>query len=214
MEIIWRGHAFFEILTKTKKIAIDPFSEKIGLKAPKIKTDILLITHDHYDHNEKKVVSGDYFLIDKPGEYEIGGIFIYGIESFHDDKEGKERGKNTIYVIEAEGLRICHMGDFGQKELTERQKEKLLSLDILMIPIGGVYTIGPKEAVKIINEIEPKIVIPMHYFVEGLKINLAKVDEFLKAFGEKKITPLESFKIKKGEVLPETTKIVLLESKK
>jgi len=214
MEIIWRGHAFFEIFTKTKKIAIDPFSEKIGLKAPKIKTDILLITHDHYDHNEKKIVTGDYFLIDKPGEYEIGGIFILGIESFHDNNQGKERGKNTMYLIEAEGLRICHMGDFGQKELTQQQKEKILPLDILMIPVGGIYTIGPKEAVEIINEIEPKIVIPMHYFIEGLKIKLAKVDDFLKIFGEKRINPIESLKIKKGEILPESTKIVLLEIKK
>jgi len=214
MEIIWRGHAFFEIFTKTKKIAIDPFSEKIGLKAPKIKTDILLITHDHYDHNEKKIVTRDYFLIDKPGEYEIGGIFILGIESFHDNNQGKERGKNTMYLIEAEGLRICHMGDFGQKELTQQQKEKILPLDILMIPVGGTYTIGPKEAVEIINEIEPKIVIPMHYFVEGLQIKLAKVDDFLKIFGEKKINPIESLKIKKGEILPENTKIVLLEIKK
>ncbi len=214
MEIIWRGHAFFEILTKAKKIAIDPFSEKIGLKAPKIKTDILLITHDHYDHNEKKIISGDYFLINCAGEYEIGGIFIYGIESFHDNSEGKERGKNIMYVIEAEGLRICHMGDFGQKELTQQQKEKLLPIHILMIPVGGVYTIGPKEAVQIINEIEPKIVIPMHCFVEGLNIKLERVDQFLKAFGEKRISPIESLKIKKGELLPETTKVVLLEIKK
>jgi L-ascorbate metabolism protein UlaG (beta-lactamase superfamily) len=214
MEIIWHGHAFFEILTKTKKIAIDPFSEKIGLKTPRIKTDILLITHDHYDHNERKTISGDYFIIDTPGEYEVGGIFIYGVESFHDTNEGKERGKNTIYVIEAEDFRICHMGDFGQKNLTQQQKEKILPVDILMIPVGGVYTIGAKEAIQIINEIEPKVVIPMHYFVEGLNIKLAKVDEFLKAFGEKRIVPIESLKIKKGEVLPETTKVVLLEIKK
>jgi len=214
MEIIWRGHAFFEIVTKTKKIAVDPFSEKIGLKGPKIKTDILLITHNHYDHNEKRIVSGNYFLIEGPGEYEVGGIFIYGIESFHDNVQGKERGKNTIYLIETENLRICHMGDFGQKELTQQQKEKLLPVDILMIPVGGTYTIEPKEAVQIINEIEPKFVIPMHYFVEGLKIKLAKVDEFLKAFGEKKIAPVESLKIKRKEELPETTKVLLLEIKK
>jgi len=214
MEIIWRGHAFFEILTKTKKIAIDPFSAKIGFKPPKIKTDILLITHPHYDHNEKDTVSGDYFLIENPGEYEIGGIFIYGIESFHDENQGKERGKNIIYLIEAEDLRICHMGDFGQKELNFQEKEKLLPVDILMLPVGGNYTIGPKEAVQIIKEIEPKIVIPMHYYVEGLQIKLAKVDEFLKIFGEKKVAPIESLKIKKGDILPETTKVVLLEIKK
>ena len=210
MEIIWHGHSFFEIQSKKTKIVIDPFSEKIGLLPPKVKADILLISHNHYDHNNKKTISGDYFLIEGPGEYEVKGIFIEGIESFHDEKGGKERGKNTIYKIEIEGFKICHFGDFGQKELTEEQKEKLEDLDILMVPVGGIYTISAKEAVKIVQELEPKIVIPMHYFLPKLKIKLDKVDKFLNLMGIKKIKPIEKLKLKKGERLPQETKVLLL----
>jgi len=210
MEIIWHGHSFFQILTKRVKIAIDPFDPKIGLKLKKVKADILLISHSHYDHNFKKAILGDYFLIEGPGEYEVKGIFIEGIDSFHDDKGGKERGKNTIYKLEIEGFKICHFGDFGQKELTEEQKEKLEDLDILMLPVGGIYTISAKEAVKIVRELEPKIVIPMHYFLPKLKIKLDKVDKFLNLMGIKKIKPIEKLKLKKGERLSQETKVLIL----
>jgi L-ascorbate metabolism protein UlaG (beta-lactamase superfamily) len=210
MEIIWHGHSFFEIQSKKIKIAIDPFDEKIGLLPPKIKADILLISHNHYDHNNKKIISGDYFLIEGPGEYEIKGIFIEGVESFHDEKGGKERGKNTIYKIETEGFKICHLGDFGQKELTNGQKEKLENLDILMIPVGGIFTISAKEAIKIVQELEPKIVIPMHYLLPKLKIKLDPPEKFLKLMGIKALKPLEKLKLKKGEKLSEETKVILL----
>ncbi len=210
MEIIWHGHSFFEIQSKKIKIAIDPFSEKIGLLPPKVKADILLISHNHYDHNNKKTISGDYFLIEGPGEYEVKGIFIEGIESFHDEKGGKERGKNTIYKIEIEGFKICHFGDFGQKELTNGQKEKLENLDVLMIPVGGIFTISAQEAMKIVRELEPKIVIPMHYFLLGLKIKLDPPEKFLKLMGVKSLKPLEKLKLKKGEKLSEETKVILL----
>jgi len=125
MEIIWHGHSFFEIKSRENKnqlkIAIDPFSEEIGLKVPKVEADILLISHDHYDHNNKDAISGNYFLVDSPGEYEVKGVFVKAIKSFHDKVEGKERGENLIFLIETEDLRVCHMGDFGQKELEEKQ---------------------------------------------------------------------------------------------
>jgi len=210
MEIIWHGHSFFEILTKKVKIAIDPFDEKIGLSLKKVKADILLISHSHPDHNNKEAILGDYFLIEGSGEYEVKGIYIEGIESFHDEKKGKERGKNTIYKIEVENFKICHFGDYGQKELTQEQKEKLEEVEILMLPVGGVYTISAKEAFKIVQEIEPKIVIPMHYYLPHLKIKLEKVDHFLKMMGIKTLKPLEKLVLKKGGKLPEETKVVLL----
>jgi len=213
MEIIWHGHSFFEIQSKKAKIAIDPFDEKIGILPKKVKADILLISHDHYDHNNKKIILGDYFLIDGPGEYEVKGVFIEGIDSFHDDKGGKERGKNTIYKIEIEGFKICHFGDFGQKELSENQKEKLEDLDVLMIPVGGVYTISAKEAVKIVQELEPKLVIPMHYFLPKLKIKIDSVESFLKLMGIKKLKPVEKLVLKKGEKLEGETKVLVLEPK-
>jgi len=152
MEIIWHGHSFFEIKSKENKnqikTAIDPFSPEIGLKPPRVEADILLISHDHSDHNYKSIISGNYFLIDIPGEYEIKGVFVKAIKSFHDKSEGKERGENLIFVIETEDLRVCHLGDFGQKELNEKQMEEIGGIDILLIPVGGVYTIGAKGSIE------------------------------------------------------------------
>jgi L-ascorbate metabolism protein UlaG (beta-lactamase superfamily) len=217
MEIIWHGHSFFEIKSKENKnqvkIAIDPFSEEIGLKVPKVEADILLISHNHYDHNNKGAITGNYFLIDGPGEYEVKGVFVKAIKSFHDSSEGKERGENLIFKIESEDLKVCHLGDFGQKELSERQLEEIGGVDVLMIPVGGVYTISAKEAIKILEQLEPKITIPMHYSLPKLKIKLDSVDKFLKSLGIKSLTPEKKLSIKKEDLSPEEAKIVLLEPK-
>lgn len=210
MEILWHGHSFFEIYTRPYRIVIDPFDERVGLKIPRIQADILLITHDHFDHNNKKAIMGDYFLIDGPGEYEIKGITIEGFESDHDPNGGKERGKNTIYVLEVEGFRIAHLGDLGQKELTEDQEEKLSNLDIVFVPVGGVYTIDGKEAGRIIQEIEPKIAVPMHYAIPNLKIKLHGVEEFLRVLGIKSPEKMDTLKLKKNEKLDEETRVILL----
>jgi L-ascorbate metabolism protein UlaG (beta-lactamase superfamily) len=217
MEIIWHGHSFFEIKSKENKnqitVAIDPFSEEIGLKVPKTEADILLISHNHYDHNNKSAISGNYFLIDNQGEYEIKGVFVKAIKSFHDKNEGKERGENLIFTIETEDLKVCHLGDFGQKELTEKQIEEIGEVDILMIPVGGVYTISAKEAVKVLEQLEPKIVIPMHYSLPKLKIKLDSVDKFLKSLGIKSLPTEKKLSIKKDDLSPEESKIILLEPK-
>lgn len=189
---------------------IDPFSEELGLKEPKLAADILLITHDHKDHNNKKSVSGNPFLITGPGEYEVKETFIHGTSSFHDQKEGKERGVNTIYTIETEGMRLCHLGDLGQKELTPEQIERIGDIDILMIPVGGNYTIGSEEATKIISQIEPRIVIPMHYELPKLKVKLEGVENFLKAMGVKSLEPQPKFLVKKKDLPEEETRVVLL----
>lgn len=217
MQIIWRGHAFFQIITNRGKeeklsIAIDPFSEEIGLRVPSVQANILLISHDHYDHNNIKAIKGNPFLIQGPGEYEIQGIFIQGIAAYHDKTQGKERGRLTIYTMEAEGIRLCHLGDFGQKELSSEQVEKIGDCDILMIPVGGVYTISGQEAPKIISQIEPRIVIPMHYQLPKLKLKskLESLDKFLKAMGQKGIAPQPKLTLKKKDLPEEGTKIIVL----
>lgn len=215
MNIIWHGQSCFEIIAAPAKnsqvkIVIDPFSEEIGLRVPKLEADVLLISHSHYDHNNIKAVLANPFLISSPGEYEIKNVYIQGIASFHDNSQGRERGVNTIYTIEAEDLRLCHLGDLGQKELTEEQLEKIGEVDILMIPVGGIYTISAKEAIKIMSQIEPKITIPMHYQIPKLKLKLDDCDKFLKSLGIKKLEPLAKFSIKKKEISPEEAKIVVL----
>jgi len=215
MQISWHGHSCFQIISSPIKggkiqILIDPFNEKIGLKPPSLEADILLISHDHHNHNNKKAVKGSPFLIDGPGEYEIKGIFVRGILAFHDNLQGRERGEITIFTIESEGIKICHLGDLGQKELTEEQLNQIGNVDILMIPIGGIYTISAKEAQKIISQIEPKISIPMHYLIPKLKIKLESLDKFLKMMGQKSIEPQNKFSIKKKDILAEKMKIIIL----
>ena len=215
MNIFWHGQSLFEIITTPQKnsqlkIVIDPFSEEIGLKLPKLEADLLLISHSHHDHNNIKAVEGTPFLIEGPGEYEIKKVFIQGIPSWHDEKEGRERGENTIYTIDAEEIRLCHLGDFGQKELTEEQLEKIGEIDILMIPVGGVYTISAREALKVMSQIEPRITIPMHYQIPKLKVKLEGLDKFLKTMGIKKLDPLPRLSIKKKDISPEEAKIIVL----
>src|SRR3989344_4952122 len=195
------GQSCFEISVSNGKdhsavIVIDPFDEKIGLKAPNLSADILLVTHGHSDHNNIKAVKGSPFLIENPGEYEVRGGFVQGIDSFHDDKEGKERGKNTIYTIEAEDMRFCHLGDFGQKQLTDEQLEQIGKVDILMIPVGGTHTIDGHEAAKVIGQIEPKIAVPMHYSLPKLNIELDSVEKFLKAMGKNATVPQDKLVVK------------------
>lgn len=215
MQIIWKGQSCFQIITSQEKnnqvlIVIDPFDESLGFRVPKLEANILLITHDHRDHNNIKTVSGGPFLITGPGEYEIKGVFIQGIPAFHDSDSGKNRGEITIYTIETEDIRICHLGDLGQKELTEDQVDKIGVVDILMIPVGGNFTISSKEAVKIISQIEPKFVIPMHYHLPKIKIKLDGVDKFLKVVGAKSPEILNKLTIKKKDIPEEGMKVIVL----
>ncbi len=168
MEIIYLGHSSFCIKTKTSSIVTDPFDpQMVGFRFPKTEAQIVTISHPHDDHNKSGLVEGNPKVITGPGEYEINGISMIGIPSFHDKKNGAERGKNTIFVFEIEGIRIAHLGDLGH-ELTEATVEDMGEIDVLMIPVGGVYTLDNKEAVEEVRSIEPKIIIPMHYKVPGI----------------------------------------------
>jgi len=214
-KITWAGQSCFQISVSNSKdhsvqIVIDPFDEKIGLKEPRFSADILLITHDHFNHNNKKSIKGEPFLIEGPGEYEVKNVFIKGIPAFHDNLQGKERGRITIYSIEAEGIKFCHLGDLGQLQLTDEQLEEVGSIDVLMIPIGGGSTISSQEASKIISQIEPKIVIPMHYQLPSLKLKLEDVKKFLKVIGKNSIIPQEKFQIKQSALPKEGMEVVIL----
>ncbi len=207
MNIVWYGQSCFKITAQGQKkskqwtsLVVDPFDERTGLKLPKMEANILLITHDHFDHSNRNAFKKEPFTIDSPGEYELNDIFIKGIHSFHDNSEGSERGANTIYVIEGEGMRVCHMGDFGQEELTSKQLESIGEVDILMVPVGGVYTIDGKGATKVISQIEPRVVIPMHYKVEGLNIEIEDLEQFLKAIGEKGVSREEKLAIQEKDL--------------
>lgn len=220
MTITWFGHSCFRIESKEGlstgsgqvSILIDPFSKDIGLKPPRIKDDLVLITHNHYDHNN--IEGADLqttMVIDGPGEYERKGIYVKGIFSYHDKTRGQERGLNTIYVIKAEDITVCHMGDFGQDKFEEHQLDDIGDIDILMLPVGGKYTIDYKEAVDMVSQIEPKVIIPMHYKINDLKVDIDGSDKFVKELG---LTPekVDKYKIAKKNLPVEEMKLVLFEA--
>ena len=216
MKIAWYGHSCFKFTVKSTNgdkiiIITDPFTKDYGLTPPRGGADIVLISHDHNDHNNVKAISGEPFVVDGPGEYDVKRVFIKGIYSFHDTSQGAERGINTIYVIEAEDMKICHLGDLGEKELSSNQLDKIGDVDILMIPVGGIYTINGNEAVKIINQIEPKIVIPMHYKVPKLTLKLNSLDKFLEEIGEKGET-VEELSIQKKDLIEEKMRVVVMKT--
>lgn len=215
MHIFWKGQSCFHIISSSGKeekisIVIDPYGDSLGLRVPNLEAQILLLTHDHFDHNNKKAVKGNPFVVSGPGEYEIKNVFIKGVDSWHDDVQGQKRGHNTIYTLETENITLCHMGDFGQKELTEEQLDAIGEVDILMVPVGGVYTIDAKGAAAVISQIEPKIIIPMHYQLEKLKVKLDGLDKFLRAMGRKSIEPQPKLLVKKKDLEEEETKIIVL----
>jgi len=214
MVITWYGQACFKIQSGELVIAIDPFQKEIGLTPPRFRADIVLSSHRHYDHNNVEALSGDPFVITGPGEYETKGVSVRGINTFHDTTGGKERGTNTAYVITTEGISIAHLGDFGEDALRPEILDALGGNDILMIPVGGVYTIDGKTAARFVKQLEPRVVIPMHYAMPGLKVKLDGPESFLKEMAARGGEKLEKLTIKKKELTElaekEVTQVILL----
>jgi len=216
MEVIYLGHSSFKFRGKSVTVVTDPYDpEYVGLKYPKTEADIVTVSHNHPDHNFISIVGGGPFVISQPGEYEIKDVSIFGFYSYHDDKQGAERGKNIIYLIEVDGFRICHLGDLGER-LSSELIEEIGTADILCIPVGGKVTLGTNEAVELTAQIEPSIVLPMHFNLPGInqKIfgDLNPVDEFLSKMEVEDKTVLDKLSISKDK-LPEETKVVILERK-
>ena len=217
MDITYLGHSSFKIKTKTATVITDPFDPKmVGLKYSGVEGDIVTVSHAHGDHNAADKVAGAKKVFEGPGEYEVMGVSLIGYPSFHDSKKGEERGKNTIFVIEAEGLRIAHLGDLGHV-LSDDLVNELGSIDILMIPVGGVFTIGPKDAVEIVGKIDPYFIIPMHYAVPGLNpetfAGIGAVEPFLKEIGMT-VENLPKLTLKREDILDDqSNKVVVLEKK-
>jgi L-ascorbate metabolism protein UlaG (beta-lactamase superfamily) len=208
-EIKWFGHGCFRVRGREATIVLDPVGKSTGYMLPKQKADIVTISHPHPGHNAVGQVQEGYFLIDGPGEYEVSDVFVTGIRTFHDAKGGKERGYNTVYLLELEDLRICHLGDLGHA-LTESQVEGLNDVDVLLVPVGGGNALDAQGANEVIGQIEPRIVIPMHYRTNSGDPGLNDLAQFCKALGVEDPVAQEKVNIRKGD-LPETVKVVILE---
>lgn len=208
MDIIFFGQSSFKLKGKTTTVITDPYESTSG-KFPKSEADVVTLS----SKNIKKTVEpigGEPLILNGPGEYEVKEVKIVGVDSFADNKEGEERGKNIIYAITVDGLHICHLGNLGQDQLSTEQMEAIGAVDILLIPTGGVDTIDASVAAKISAELEPKIVIPMHYDGGGNE-QLDPVDKFIKEMGAEKTDPQPKFSIKKDR-LPQELSVVFLES--
>jgi L-ascorbate metabolism protein UlaG (beta-lactamase superfamily) len=217
MDITYLGHSSFKIRTKTASIITDPFDpQMVGLKFPANEADIVTISHAHRDHNALEKISGVKKVIEGPGEYEVQGVSIIGYPSFHDTKRGAERGKNIIYVFEADDLRLAHLGDLGHP-LSDDLVNQMGSIDILMVPVGGFYTIGLKEATEVTSKIDPYFVLPMHYKVLGMNPQafdkLEPIEPFLKEIGMT-VENLPKFSIKREDILEDQgSKVIVLNTK-
>ena len=217
MEITYLGHACFKLKNKKVTVIIDPYDKEVGLNLGKQMADIVVSTHAHKDHSSVERIEGiklgeQPMVIDKPGEYEAKGVSFFVIEAFHDDKKGEERGKNLVVVILMDGVSICHVGDLGS-QLDEEQINRIGEIDILMCPVGGHYTVDAKGAIGVMNSLEPKIFIPMHYRTDSHNQErfgqLAKLDNFNNVYG---IAPSPVKKLEVGkDRLPVETEIVVFE---
>lgn len=179
LQIRWHGHACFEV-TNDVTLVTDPHDGKsIGIPAPSVAGDIVLVSHDHYDHNSvKSVESDDSKVVTDTRKRRINNVEIKGIPSFHDEAEGAKRGENIMFHFTVDGIQFCHLGDLGH-DLDEASLEQIGTVDILFIPIGGTFTIDADGAWEIIKKIQPKIIIPMHYKIGGLSLPIADIDPFL-----------------------------------
>ena len=210
MEITWLGHSCFRLRSREAVVVTDPCSPTTGHSIGKLTADIVTISHDHPGHSYLKAVTGKPVVIVAPGEYEIGGVFIAGIPTYHEEKKDPQRSKNTAYMIEMDNIRLCHLGDLGHVP-TQTQVEALSDVDVLLVPVGGLHTIDAPKATEVISLIEPRIVIPMHHRTKGSWMPLAKADKFIK--GKPRVKRLNTNRVN-IKALPKETTIMELKPRK
>lgn len=186
MRIVWHGHSCFEIEGRST-IVVDPHDGKsLGIKAPVARADIVLITHEHFDHNCARVIRGDFATIKDPGKRELKGVRVLGIPAFHDSSEGEKRGKVTIFKFEMDGFTFCHCGDLGH-DISDQQVQTLGEVDFLFVPVGGVFTLDGEGARRLVERVRPRVAIPMHFRYGGLSLSIQTADAFLEGLPEGRV---------------------------
>ncbi len=210
-EISWLGHSCFRVRAREATLVTDPYNRKLGFDFGNPRADIVTVSRPGEKYSFLEAVKGEPKVLSGPGEYEVNGVFITGIGTYADDKQGKVRGKNTVYIFEVEGMVICHLGAIGHVPTAE-QREQMSNIDVLLIPVGSNPTINASQASDVISTIEPHIVIPMHYRTDILDPDLDGLEKFAKEMGISDITAQERLNLKPSD-LPEGTKVVILDYK-
>ncbi len=208
MEITWFGLSCFRIRSRTATIVTDPYDKSVGLNLPRLKADIVTVSHDAPGHNAAHAVKGDPHILSGPGEYEISGVFITGLDIRPENKRKRER-RNTVFLFELEDLRVCHLGDLQHVPSQAEVEEALGEVDVLFVPVGGGEALNAAQAAEVVSLLEPRIVIPMHYRVPGLALKLDPVQKFLKEMGSEKAPTLDAMKLSRAD-LPEETQVIVL----
>ena len=184
MKLQWLGHSCFKIMLDNGRVLVtDPYDDTVGYPPLRVKADLVLSSHGHFDHNCFAAVEGDFEIVDKPGACERFGARITGVHSWHDDAQGAKRGPNVIFSIEADGLKLVHLGDLGHQPDTPEQAAVVGGADVLLIPIGGTYTITTPEAVELIGHFRPRCAIAMHFKNRYCGFPITGCDEFVRLTG-------------------------------
>jgi L-ascorbate metabolism protein UlaG (beta-lactamase superfamily) len=209
MDITWLGHSCFRLRGSHATVITDPYSPGLGYSLGKPTARIVTVSHQHPGHCYVQGVGGQPKEVSRPGEYEISGVLIIGIATFHDGERGRKRGKNTVYLMEIDEISVCHLGDLGHV-LTNEQVEEIGNVDVLLLPVGGVSTINAPMAAEVVRQLEPKAVIPMHYKTQALSWELEPVERFLKEIGAKQVNSQPKLSITKSN-LPDSSQVFLLD---
>lgn len=212
MEITWYGHSCFRLTERgMASVVCDPFDHRaVGFESLKLKADIVTISHDVPGHNYVNAVKGDYYLIRGPGEYEIGGVFITGVQTNGHTRKTENEPRNTLYVIDYNGITVAHLGAINRVP-TQTEVEALGPVKIALVPVGGGSGLNASKAAEVISLLEPNIVIPMHYAAPSCTIKLEPIQKFLKEMGLSDVQPEASIKVTNPNSLPEETKVVVLD---
>lgn len=210
MQIKFHGHSCFSIKEGDSTIVTDPYDESTGLKSPNINAKVVTVSYNHPHHSNSKAISGEPKVFDWPGEYETSGIHIKGVTSFHNPKEDNEQKENTIFKIDLNGINLCHLGSLGTK-LTPEQLEKIGDVDILFVPVGGKESIDAKKAKEVIEQIEPRLIIPMAYNTEGSKCGFDELGLFLSQMGAEGAESTDTFVLKRSELPEDASKVVVIQ---
>jgi L-ascorbate metabolism protein UlaG (beta-lactamase superfamily) len=208
VDLTWMGHGCFRLRGRSAAVVTDPYPPSLGPRLPKLEADLVTISHAHDNHSYTQAVAKDPYVVTGPGEYEVAGVIVTGLPTFHDGKQGEVYGRNTVCVIELDDVRVCHLGDLGHP-LAADMLEALGNIDVLLVPVGGGNALDAAGAAEVVRQVEPRVVVPMHYGLPALKTDLAPVERFLKEMGVTEAEPQTRLSVQPSSTEAETRVVVL-----